>query len=83
MKAFDAAPGITVLPAVEDHDSADEAYTQAKDFITSNSDLKGLYLCAGGSHGAAQAITELGKTKNLWDFGRDRQTPDKYDSVAI
>ena len=65
MKAFDAVPGITVLPAVEDHDSADEAYTQAKDFITSNPDLKGLYLCAGGSHGAAQAITELGKTRDI------------------
>lgn len=58
-------PGITVLPAVEDHDSADEAYTATKNFITANPDLKGMYITAGGTHGAAKAIQELKKTNDI------------------
>jgi ABC-type sugar transport system substrate-binding protein len=58
-------PGITILPAVETHDSADEGYTHAKNFITANPDLKGIYNTAGGSHGVAKAIEELGKTDSI------------------
>jgi ribose transport system substrate-binding protein len=55
-----AAAGCTVLPAVENNDSADTAYTQTKDFVTANPDLKGILVTAGGPHGAARALQELG-----------------------
>lgn len=51
---------IKVVGSVENHDSGDEAYTAAKDFITANPDLKGIVVTAGGPHGAAKAIEELG-----------------------
>jgi ABC-type sugar transport system substrate-binding protein len=65
IEALKAYPGITILNAVEDHDSADEAYTATKNFITANPDLKGLYITAGGTHGAAKAIQELKKTNEI------------------
>ncbi|HCT90900.1 MAG TPA: hypothetical protein DF613_05905 [Lachnospiraceae bacterium] len=52
--------GIEVVGSVENHDSGDEAYTAAKDFITANPDLTGLIVTAGGPQGAAKAIEELG-----------------------
>lgn len=59
-------PGITILePAVESHDSADEAYQATRNFITANPDLKGIYITAGGTPGAARAIQEMGKTKDI------------------
>lgn len=51
---------IEVVGSVENHDSGDEAYTAAKDFITANPDLTGLIVTAGGPQGAAKAIEELG-----------------------
>jgi ABC-type sugar transport system substrate-binding protein len=60
------SPGVTILePAVESKDSADEAYNAAKNFITANPDLKGIYITAGGTHGAARAIQELKKTNDI------------------
>lgn len=56
---------ITVVGSVENHDSGDEAYTATKNFITANPDLKGIAVTAGGPHGAAKAIEELGLTDQI------------------
>lgn len=53
-------PEIDIVGTTENHDSADEAYTQTKDFITANPDLSAILVTAGGPHGAAKAIEELG-----------------------
>jgi len=58
-------PGITILNAVECHDSADEAYMAAKNFITANPDLKGIYQTAGGTPGTAKALQELNKQNDI------------------
>jgi len=54
-------PGITVLPAVENKDQADAAYSEAQAFMTANPDLAGIYVTAGGPFGAAKAVDEAGK----------------------
>lgn len=64
-EVFAANAGIKVVGTVENHDSADEAYTATKDFITANPDLKGIYVTAGGPHGAAKALEELGLTDKV------------------
>ncbi len=58
--ALSGFPNVEVLNSVENHDSGDEAYTLTKDYITANPDLKGIAVTAGGPHGAARAIQELG-----------------------
>lgn len=60
IEALEKNPGIEIVGDVENHDSGDEAYTAAKNFITANPDLKGIAVTAGGPHGAAKAIEELG-----------------------
>lgn len=64
-EVFNKSAGIKVVGTVENHDSADEAYTATKDFITANPDLKGIYVTAGGPHGAAKALEELGLTDKI------------------
>lgn len=59
-EALGKVEGIEVVGDVENHDSGDEAYTAAKNFITANPDIKGIAVTAGGPHGAAKAIEELG-----------------------
>lgn len=59
-EALGKCEGIEIVGDVENHDSGDEAYTAAKNFITANPDLKGILVTAGGPHGAAKAIQELG-----------------------
>jgi ABC-type sugar transport system substrate-binding protein len=59
-ESFGKASGIKLVGTSENHDNADEAYTQTKDFITANPNLKGILVTAGGPHGAARAIEELG-----------------------
>jgi ribose transport system substrate-binding protein len=63
-EAFNKA-GVKFLPAVENNDSADTAYTQTKDFVTANPDLKGILVTAGGPHGAARALDELGLANKI------------------
>ena len=41
------------------------AYSQAKDFMTANPDLAGIYVTAGGPFGAAKAVDEAGKTGKI------------------
>ena len=55
----EAYPNIEVVGSVENHDSGDEAYSAAKNFITADPDLKGIFVTAGGPHGAAKALSEL------------------------
>lgn len=55
-------PDITILPPVENQDKADIAFAQAKDFMTANPDLAGIYVTAGGPFGAAKAVEDAGMT---------------------
>lgn len=59
-EALGKIEGIEIVGDVENHDSGDEAYTATKNFITANPDIKGIVVTAGGPHGAAKAIEELG-----------------------
>jgi ribose transport system substrate-binding protein len=65
-------PDVTLLKPVENNDKADVAYSQAKDFMTANPDLAGIYVTAGGPFGAAKAVDEAnmgGKIKVVsFDF---------------
>jgi ribose transport system substrate-binding protein len=65
-------PDIKVVGEVENKDKAETAYSQAKDFLTANPDLKAIYVTAGGPFGAAKAIEEMeltGKVKIVcFDF---------------
>lgn len=65
LEGLSGYPGIKVVGTVENHDSADEAYAATKDFITANPDLAGIAVTAGGPHGAAKAIEELGKKDQI------------------
>lgn len=64
-EVFKKNPGIKIVGTVENHDSADEAYNAVKDFITANPDLSGIYVTAGGPHGAAKALEELELTDKV------------------
>jgi ribose transport system substrate-binding protein len=54
-------PDVTIVGKVENNDKGDVAYSQAKDFMTANPDLAGIYVTAGGPFGAAKAVQEAGK----------------------
>ncbi len=54
-------PDVQIVGRVENNDKGDVAYSQAKDFMTANPDLTGIYVTAGGPFGAAKAIQEAGK----------------------
>ena len=73
-------PDIEVVGTVENKDSATTAYTQTMDFITANPDLKVIYVTAGGTYGAAQAIQELGLTGKVGVVGYDH-TPENMEYV--
>lgn len=64
-KLTELAPDVTILEAVEAHDSATETYDAAVDLITAYSDLKAIYCTAGGPYGAAQAVKDMGKTGEI------------------
>ncbi len=55
-------PGITVVGTYENRDKAEDAYSLTQDMITSNPDLKVIYVTAGGPFGAAKAVQDLGLT---------------------
>ncbi len=54
--------GIEVVGTYENRDKAEEAYALTQDMITSNPDIKVIYVTAGGPFGAAKAIQDLGLT---------------------
>jgi len=55
-------PDVEIVGKVENNDKGDVAYTQANDFMSSNPDLAGIYVTAGGPFGAAKAVKDAGKT---------------------
>ena len=73
-------PDIEIVGKVENKDSATTAYTQTMDFLTANPDLKVVYVTAGGTFGAAQAIQEQGLTGKVGVVGYDH-TPENMEYV--
>lgn len=55
-------PGITVVGKYENKDKAETAYSLTKDMLTSNPDIKVIYVTAGGPFGAAKAIKDMNLT---------------------
>lgn len=73
-------PDIEVVGTVENKDSASTAYSQTMDFLTANPDLKVVYVTAGGTYGAAQAIQEQNMTGKVGVVGYDH-TPENMEYV--
>ena len=73
-------PEIEVVGTVENKDAATTAYSQTMDFLTANPDLKVVYVTAGGTYGAAQAIQEKGLTGKVGVVGYDH-TPENMEYV--
>ncbi len=65
----------------ETYDSADTIYTQVKDMITANPDLKCVYVSSGGNYGASVAIEELGLSDQVISAGHD-EVPENLAYVA-
>ncbi len=55
-------PGIEIVGKYENRDKAEDAYSLTQDMITSNPDIKVIYVTAGGPFGAAKAVQDLGLT---------------------
>ena len=49
----------------ENQDKAEEAYNVTQNLLTSNPDIKGIYVTAGGPFGAAKAIQDAGLTDKV------------------
>lgn len=64
-KLQELCPNITILEAVEAHDSTTETYDAAVNLITGYEELKAIYCTAGGPFGAAQAVQDMGKTGEI------------------
>ncbi len=73
-------PDVEIVGIVENKDSATTAYSQTMDFLTANPDLKVVYVTAGGTFGAAQAIQEQGLTGKVGVVGYDH-TPENMEYV--
>ncbi len=58
----DANPGMKLVGEFENQDKAEEAYNITQNLLTSNPDIKGIYVTAGGPFGAAKAIKDAGLT---------------------
>jgi ribose transport system substrate-binding protein len=58
-------PDVEIIGRYENQDKGDVAYTQAKDMITANPDLAGIYVTAGGPFGAGQAVLEEGLSDQI------------------
>jgi ABC-type sugar transport system substrate-binding protein len=78
-------PGSTVVGTVENQDKAENAYTQAKDFMTANPDLGGIIAIAGSPFGAARAVDEAKKAGkvHLVTFDAVEETLDYVDKGVI
>lgn len=63
----------------EGQDKAELTYNYAKDIMTSNPDIKAIYMTAGGPFGAARAAEELGN-KDVLIVGHD-EVPENLDYV--
>jgi len=70
-EALAECPGMEVVGVVEAHDSADETYAHAQNFMAANPELVGLYMTAGGPFGAGRAVEEAGKIGEISVVGFD------------
>jgi len=59
---IDKNPKMILVGEFENQDKAEAAYDITQNLITSNPDLKGIYVTAGGPFGAAKAIKDAGLT---------------------
>ena len=64
-------PKITILGPFECKDDDATAYAQATDAMTSNPDLKIIYVTAGGSEAAAKAVQDAKATGRVGVVGYD------------
>src|SRR5215471_2904212 len=78
-------PQSTVVGIVENQDKAENAYQQAKDFMTAHPDLGGIIAIAGSPFGAARAVDEAKKagTVHLVTFDAVEETLDYVDKGVI
>lgn len=61
--------GVEIIGPVENRDQAESAYSLTTNFLTANPDIKVVYVTAGGPHGAAQAVEDLGKIGSVGVYG--------------
>jgi ribose transport system substrate-binding protein len=61
-EVLDANPNLKLIGEFENQDKAEEAYNVTQNLLTSNPDIKGIYVTAGGPFGAAKAIKDAGLT---------------------
>lgn len=59
---FDTNSNLKLIGEFENQDKAEEAYNVTQNLLTSNPDIKGIYVTAGGPFGAAKAIKDAGLT---------------------
>jgi len=78
-------PESVVVGMVENQDKAENAYQQAKDFMTAHADLGGLIAIAGSPFGAARAVDEAKKAGkvHLVTFDAVDETLDYVDKGVI
>jgi ABC-type sugar transport system substrate-binding protein len=58
---FDQNPNMKLVGEFENQDKGEEAYNIVQNLLTSNPNLKGIYVTAGGPFGAAKALKDAGK----------------------
>jgi ABC-type sugar transport system substrate-binding protein len=70
---------------VENQDKAENAYQQAKDFMTAHADLSGIVVIAGSPFGAARAVEEAKKAGkvHLVTFDAVDETLDYVDKGVV
>jgi ABC-type sugar transport system substrate-binding protein len=78
-------PESSVVGMVENQDKAENAYQQAKDFMTAHPDLGGIIAIAGSPFGAARAVDEAKKAGkvHLVTFDAVEETLDYVDKGVI
>ena len=78
-------PRSSVVGMVENQDKAENAYQQAKDFMTAHADLGGIIAIAGSPFGAARAVDEVKKAGkvHLVTFDAVDETLDYVDKGVI
>jgi len=59
---LDPIAGMKLVGEFENQDKAEEAYNITQNLLTSNPDIKAIYVTAGGPFGAAKAIKDAGLT---------------------
>jgi ABC-type sugar transport system substrate-binding protein len=78
-------PKASIVGTVENQDKAENAYQQAKDFMTAHADLSGIIAIAGSPFGAARAVEEAGKggKVHLVTFDAVNETLDYVDKGIV